>query len=95
MDGEHLDDGVCEQLSGQFGDSVRLDRLGEVYLEPLALAHARYLAEAQASARTGNRLALRVVDLRLQHHVDHESGHMRTVREPSLSGWVGIGAAWQ
>src|SRR5215472_15792036 len=76
MDREHLDDGVCEQLGRQLGHPLLLYWLGQVDLEPLALTDAGYLAEAEAAAGAGDRLALRVVDLRLQHHVDHKSGHM-------------------
>jgi hypothetical protein len=76
MDRELLDHRVREQLRRELGHALRCDRLGEVNLEPLALANALDLAKAEAPAGTGDCLALRVVDLRLQHHVDDESGHI-------------------
>ena len=76
MNGEFLDHRVREQLRGQLGDPLLRHRLGELDLEPLALADPGDLAEAEAPAGAGDRLALRVVDLGLQHHVDDESRHI-------------------
>src|SRR5271165_7542090 len=76
MDRELLDDGVRQQLGRELGHPVSCDRLGQLNLEPLALAHTSDLAEAEAPAGAGDGLTLRVVDLRLQHHIDDESGHI-------------------
>ena len=76
MNREFLDDRVRQQLGGKLGDPLLRRLLAQLYLEPLALPDPGDLAEAQAPAGTGNRLALGVVDLRLQHHVDDESGHI-------------------
>ena len=71
-------------------------RLGELDLEPLALADPCDLIEAEPAAGAGDGLALRVVDLRLQHHVDDESGHIpNSTRASSRRMRVGMAAAWQ
>src|SRR5258708_22254288 len=49
--------------------------LAELYLEPLALADGDHLPEPEAMARARDRLALRVMDLGLEHHLDDDSGH--------------------
>jgi hypothetical protein len=41
-------------------------------------------------AGTRNGLTLRIVDLRLEHDVDDESRHIRTVRERLPGLWLGI-----
>ena len=74
--GEFLDNRICQQLGGELTDPLGTGRLAELDLEPLALAHAGDLAETQPSASARDGLALRVVDLGLQHHVDNESGHL-------------------
>ena len=76
MDGENLDDGICEQFRRQLGHSLPRNGLRQVDLKPLALANAGDLTEAEATAGAGNGLTLRIVDLWLQHHVDDESGHI-------------------
>jgi hypothetical protein len=73
--GEFLDNRICEQLRGKLADPLRAGRLAELDLEPLALPHAGDLAETKPVTGAGDGLALRVVDLRLEHHVDNESGH--------------------
>jgi hypothetical protein len=78
---ELLDDGIGEQLGGQFRDPFLGGRLAQLDLKPLTLPNPNDLAEAEAAARTGNGIALRVMDLGLQHHLDDESAHTRTVRE--------------
>src|SRR5215467_6395075 len=81
MDEEFLDDRICQQLGCQLGHPLLARRLAELDLEPLALPDARNLAKTKSPAGTGDGLTLRVVDFRLQHHVDDESRHMGTVRE--------------
>jgi hypothetical protein len=76
MNGELLDNRVCEQLRRELGHPLGRNRLGELDLESLALADAGDLAEAEAPAGTSDRLTLGVVNLGLQHHVDDESGHI-------------------
>ena len=76
MDGEFLDDRVGEQFCGQLGHSLLRQRLSELDFEPLALADARHLAKPEAPAGADDGLALRIVDLRLQHDVDDESRHI-------------------
>jgi hypothetical protein len=76
IDGEFLDNRVREQLPGQFGDAIRRHGLSQLDLEPLALADAGDLAEAETTARAGDCLTLGVVDLGLQHDVDDESRHI-------------------
>ena len=63
MNREFLDDRVRQQLGGKLGDPLLRRLLAQLYLEPLALPDP-------------GDLALGVVDLRLQHHVDDESGHI-------------------
>ncbi len=76
MYGEFLYDRIRQQLCGKLGDPILRDRLGELDLEALALAHPGDLAEAEAPAGAGDRLALRVMDLGFQHDVDDESRHI-------------------
>lgn len=75
MDGKLLDDRVRQQFRGKLGDPLRRCGLGQVDLEPLALADPGHLAEAESPARAGNCLTLRIVDLRLQHDIDDEPWH--------------------
>lgn len=78
---ELLDDWIGEQFGCQLRDPLLGGRLAQFDLEPLTLPNRNDLAEAEAAARTGNGIALGVVDLGLQHHLDDESAHTRTVRE--------------
>jgi hypothetical protein len=96
MNREFLDHRVGEQLGSQLGDPFLRGRLSELDLEPLALADRGDLTEAEPATSAGNGLALRVVDLRLQHHVDDESGHIpKSTRVSSRRMRVGKAAAWQ
>jgi hypothetical protein len=79
---ELLDDRIGEQFGCQFRDPLLGGRLAQFDLKPLALPNCNDLAEAETAARTGNGIALGVVDLGLEHHLDDESAHTRTVREP-------------
>jgi hypothetical protein len=72
---EFLDNRICEQLGSELTDSLGAGRLAELDFEPLALADTSDLRETQPTAGAGDRLALRIVDLGLQHHIDNESGH--------------------
>jgi len=81
MDRKFLNDRIREQLSRQLCYPLLAGRLAEFDLEPLALPDPGHLAKPKAAAGTRDGLTLGVVDLRLQHHVDDESRHTRTVRE--------------
>lgn len=80
-DGELLDHRIGQQFACQLGHPRErglvggLAGLAEFDLEPLALADANHLVKAEAVARAGDRLALRIVDLRLEHHLNDNSGH--------------------
>jgi len=50
-------------------------RIGNLYLEPLALADSDNLGETEPVARAGDSLPLRVMDLGLEHDVDNYLGH--------------------
>src|ERR1039457_6107110 len=50
-------------------------RAAQLHLEPLALPDAEDLREAEALAGTGDRLTLRIMDFRLEHHVYDDPGH--------------------
>lgn len=91
-DGEFLDDRVREQLRSQLRDSRRgissrlvtagwTRRVAELDLEPLALPDRKHLAEAEPVAGPRDGLPLRVMDLGLEHHVDHYLDHV-TQRTP-------------
>jgi hypothetical protein len=81
VDRELFNDGICQQFGREFGDPVR-HRIGlvngfcELDLEPLPLSDRENLGEPEPVARSCDGLTLRIVDLRLQHHVDDESGHI-------------------
>jgi hypothetical protein len=106
VDCEFLNDRVCQQFGGKFGNPVRyrvrpcgrpwqciagvgLDLGGgglparnglvidicELNLEPFALADRENLGKPETVARTRDGLALRIVDLRLEHDVQHYLGH--------------------
>ena len=90
MNREFLYDGVSEQLACQLRDPLRSPgacRVGQFELEPLPLTDSDYLTEAKPVACAGDGLALRIVDLWLQHHVNDNSGHgwqrTRQRRRPS------------
>lgn len=76
-----LDDRVCQKLGCEFGHLAFGGWLGQFEFKPLALADAGHLAEAEAPARAGDRITLRVMDLGLEHHVDDDLGHTGSVRE--------------
>ena len=82
VDCEFLNDRICQQFGGQFGHPIRrlACRLrglltGYLNLEALALADRDDLSEPEPVTGTGDRLALRVVDLGLEHDVDNYLGH--------------------
>jgi hypothetical protein len=62
------------------GRLARRTVAGDLDLEPLSLADGDHLIQAEPLAGTGDRLALRIMDLRLQHHVHDNSGHQGSVR---------------
>jgi hypothetical protein len=76
MDGKFLYNWIREQLSGQVSDALLGDRLADVDDEPLPLAHTCYLDEAETTAGAGDRVALGIMNLRLEHDVDDEAGHV-------------------
>jgi len=86
--GEFLDNRICEELGRELTDPIGAGWLAEFDLEPLALAHAGHLIETQPMASPGDGLALRIVDLGLQHHVDNESGHVENSTRAALPGGV-------
>jgi len=49
--------------------------IGDLHLEPLALANSDHLIETEPVARADDRLPLRVMDLGLEHDVDNYLGH--------------------
>ena len=55
--------------------ALRRGRIGNLYLEPLALADSDNLGETEPVARAGDSLPLRVMDLGLEHDVDNYLGH--------------------
>jgi hypothetical protein len=87
--GEFLDNRICQELGGELTDPIGAGGLAELDLEPLALAHAGHLAETEPVASPGDGLALRIVDLGLQHHVDNESGHVENSTRAALRGTAG------
>src|ERR1039458_566964 len=85
--GEFLDDRVGEELTSQLGylgQRRLVRRAAQLDLEPLALAHAEHLREAKPLGGAGDRLALRVVNLPAEHHVNDYPGHLCL----PLPGWV-------
>ena len=77
-DCELLDHRVSQQLTSQFSHSrhCRLVRgPAELYLKSLPLPDPDHLSETEAMRRAGDRLALRIMDLGLEHHLDDDSGH--------------------
>jgi hypothetical protein len=82
---EFLDDRVSEQFRGQFGGpGRRVLTVIDLYLEALALADRANIGEPKPVARTHDRLTLRVADLGLEHDVDDNLGHGRSVRPHEL-----------
>ena len=78
VDREFLNNGVCQQFGGQLGDPSLPGGgvgVGNLYLEPLALADSDNLGETEPVARAGDSLPLRVMDLGLEHDVDNYLGH--------------------
>jgi len=51
--------------------------VGNLHLEPLALANGDDLGETKPVARAGDSLPLRIMDLGLEHDVDNYLGHSR------------------
>src|SRR4051812_19815388 len=74
-DGEVLDDRIRKKGLGDLTTDRRRVRPVDLQLEVLALAHRGDLGETEGGQRPHDRLSLRVEDLRLQHHVDDDSGH--------------------
>ena len=84
---EGLDHRVGQQRlrrSPHLGEPVVVELTLQLELEPLALAY-RHPGETQPVQRAGDRLALRIQDLRLRHHIDHHSRHGREV----YPAWAG------
>lgn len=78
VDREFLNNRVCQQFGGQLGDPSLpggVVGVGNLYLEPLALADSDNLGETEPVARAGDSLPLRVMDLGLEHDVDNYLGH--------------------
>jgi hypothetical protein len=85
VDREFLNNWVCQQFGGQLGDPSLpggggggggvVGGVGNLHLEPLALADSDNLGETQPVARAGDSFPLRVMDLGLQHDVDNYLGH--------------------
>jgi hypothetical protein len=107
MDGEFLNDGVCEQFGRQFGDpnagfgvcsphclgtssrtvAICATFIGDLHLEPLALANGDHLIETEPVARADDRLPLRVMNFGLEHDVDNYLGHAaQRTRSGHLTG---------
>lgn len=78
-DGKFLDDRVRQQLGSKFRDPVLRSRasrsVADLKLETLALPDRVHLAEAKPVTCAQDRLTLRVVYLRFQHHVYDDRAH--------------------
>ncbi len=84
---EFLNDRICQQFGGELGDPggpggparvVRRGTIGgagDLHLEPLALADRGDLGESEPVTSAGDGLALRIMNLRLEHHVHHYLRH--------------------
>src|SRR5580700_10363636 len=75
LDGEFLDDRVGQQLGRQLGHLLDRGGPGQLDLEPLALPDASDLVEAKPPAGASDRVALRIMDLGLEHDVDDDFRH--------------------
>src|SRR6202044_4095702 len=78
-DSELFDHRVGQQLAGELldrGERGAVRRTVDLELEPFSLANRGHAAEAQAVARAEHRLALRVVNLGLEHYVDDHTCHV-------------------
>ena len=82
--------GLASRLPGDALQGLVVDGVVDVELEVLALAHVGDPGDAEPGQRARDGLALRVEDLRLGHHVHHDSGH-----GSSLRGLGGVRAEWQ
>jgi hypothetical protein len=77
--GELLDNRIGQQFSGQFrhpGQRSLVSWAAQLYLESLALADAQHLGEAEPLACACYCLALRIVNLLAEHHINDDSGHL-------------------
>lgn len=91
VDCEFLNDRICQQFGGQFGHAnrraVRGLGPGDLDLEALALPDRDNLREPEPMTGPGDGLALRVVDLGLEHDVDNYPGHStQRTAEAHLTG---------
>lgn len=84
VDCEFLNDRICQQFGGQFGYPNRRPArrfrglfASDLDLEALALPDRDDLGEPEPVTGSGDGLALRVVDLGLEHDVDNYLGHSR------------------
>jgi len=96
LDEIFLDHWIGQQPRGQLGHLLGRRRLGQLQLEPLALPDRRNLTEAEPTARARDRIALWIVDFRLQHHVDDDFRHNGSVRELTCRPFMRcvVSAAW-
>ena len=74
--------GFASRLAGDPVQRVVVDGVVDLELEVLALPDVAHTGDPEAVQRPRDGLALRVQDLRLGHHVHHNSGHAS-----SLRGW--------
>src|SRR5258708_24922578 len=91
MDGEFLNHGVGEQLGGELRNLLLCGWPGQLDLEALALADAGNLVKTKPPAGTSDRLALRVMDLGLEHDIDDESRHIPNSTRAPGRGLVACG----
>src|SRR5262249_9188595 len=81
---EVLDHRVGEQPVGDLASLIKVGRTGELDLDPLADPHRSDVRHPQAGQSVGDRLSLRVENLRLEHDVHYDAGHGAL-----LTFWVG------
>ena len=74
-DREVLDHRVGEQLVGDLPGAVEVGLAGELDLDPPTDADGGDVGDAEPRQRVGDRLALRIEDLRLEHDVDDDASH--------------------
>lgn len=94
VDCEFLNDRICQQFGGQFGHAIhgpvrafRGRLAGDLNLEALALPDRDHLGKPEPVTGTGDGLALRVVNLGLEHDVDNYLGHStQSTAEAHLTG---------